>query len=487
MNNSDTEQNQPVVPIDVVSPARDLDGPPKILWISIIAIFFLVICGLISSVVIFREVLQPSQQQRVLGMAPFMHVFLPPTPQGGILPTVAPQSDTDADPMDLLNIPINTPVVTIEVTAEITEAVEITETQEATQAVVPNPTEAVQEVVTEVSVAPTLAPTETLIPSSANISSPNLPLAHRLFGIRHEKQTWNNCGPATVTMALSFYGWQNSQTLAASYLKPNKEDKNVSPEELETFVNEQTGVNAILREGGSIKLLKQLLANDVPVIIETGASFEAYSWVGHYRVVVAYDDSLQQLYFYDSFLGDGDNQQGINISYQDVDKNWKDFNRSFIVIYPNELEASVQTILGPLWDASSATETALKTAQDEVRLNPNDAFAWFNMGTSLTHLKRFEEASIAFDQARRLELPWRMLWYQFEMFEAYFETGRYDDVLSLTKTNISNAPELEEMYYWQGRVFEAQGQPEKARSSFITALNYNPYFKAAADSLAGLR
>jgi len=32
-----------------------------------------------------------------------------------------------------------------------------------------------------------------------------------LNGIIHHFQTWNNCGPANLAMALSFWGWEGNQ------------------------------------------------------------------------------------------------------------------------------------------------------------------------------------------------------------------------------------------------------------------------------------
>ena len=65
------------------------------------------------------------------------------------------------------------------------------------------------------------------------------PSSHQMSGFRYEPQGWNNCGPATLTMGLSYFGYQNNQTVAAAWLKPDYEDKNVSPWQMEEFVNTQ--------------------------------------------------------------------------------------------------------------------------------------------------------------------------------------------------------------------------------------------------------
>ena len=303
----------------------------------------------------------------------------------------------------------------------------------------------------------------------------------------HHQQTWNNCGPATITMALSYYGWQQDQSVAGNILKPNREDKNVSPHELATFVEENSTVKAIVRMGGTLDLLKRLVANDFPVVIETGAMFEAYDWIGHYRALVAYDDNYQLFYFFDSFLGVGEGARGVSIGYDKVDRDWQAFNRTFIVVYEPQREGLLRSIMDSHWSEQSAAELALNTAREEARREPNNAFAWFNMGTSLVALERYPESAVAFDRAQQLgELPWRMMWYQFGAFEAFYEVGRYDDVLSLVRINLNNAEEIEETYYWQGRVLEAQGNATQAASSYRRALAYNRNYREARAALENL-
>ena len=477
-----------------------LQAPPKILFWGMILFVVLIVVGVIGGIFGFSEVLQPAQQQRVLDQLPFMRAFLDPTPIGGVFPTIAPATNED-DALSLLDMPLNipspTPSATADTTAEATEELEPTATPtqtEITATATSIPTLEPTSVETEESTS-LVIPTETTVPKNVNNAVENvtasslvtIPPSGRIFGITHQQQKWNNCGPATISMALSFYGWTRDQDYAATNLKPNREDKNVSPHELVNFVDEFTDVNAMVRIGGNLDILKLLIANDFPVIIETSAMFEAYDWVGHYRAVVAYDDAFQLFYFFDSFLGVGNSAQGVTESYDNVDKDWQAFNRTFIVIYDPQREGLLRSLLASHWTADDAAQIAFDVAQQEARIEPQNAFAWFNMGTALVELDRYQEASTAFDQAQRAKLPWRMMWYQFGPFKAYFETGRYDDVLSLVQINLTNAEELEETYYWQGRVRQAQGQPEQAAVSYRRALAYNPNFddaRAALDSLS---
>lgn len=470
----DLEDTQPSQSFHPPSNEPGLSAPPRLLFWGTILFFALVLAGIAAVIFGFREVLQPAQQQRIIDQLPFMSVLRKPTPAGGVFPTLIAPDDSDSA-LSLLDIAI--PATPAPATAPPT-AIQSSAT--------PSPT---------ATPAPEIAsPPQSPTAGSANPSAEDpasapeaLPGAARISGVRHQQQTWNNCGPATITMALSYYGWQQDQAYAGRRLKPNREDKNVSPDELAAFVAEETFVKALVRMGGTLDLLKRLVANGFPVVIETGAMFEAYDWIGHYRVLIAYDDSFQQFYFFDSFLGVGDGAQGVSIGYAQVDKDWQAFNRTFIVVYEPQREALLQSLMGDHWVESAAAHIAFESAQSEARQAPQNAFAWLNMGTSLVALDRHAEAAVAFDQANRTgKLPWRIFWYQFGIFEAYFEVGRYDDVLSLARINQNNSRELEETYYWQGMVRQAQGKLGSAESLYRRALAYNPSFAAARDALESL-
>lgn len=452
--------------------------PPRLLLWIVVGVFILGIVGAITGVVIFRSVLTPGQQERVLGIAPFMELFMPPRPAAGdTLPTPNPDEGADGiSPADLLA----GPALNIERTAEATaEPIDILPPT-------PTPLPTVEITVMPATPLPTEAAQETT-PEAVTIAERVYPVSARLYGFRHTKQTWNNCGPANITMALSYFGWQEGQEVAASYLKPDKEDKNVNPWEMVSFVNERTGVRAISRIGGTTDLIKQFLANDFPVVIETGYMPEGYDWLGHYQTIVGYDDALQVFYLYDSFLGTGENGEGLAESYTTLDENWQDFNRTFIVIYQQADENKVREILGDWADPQGAAEHALETARAEAQRNPADGFAWYNIGSSYVRLGQYTEAAAAYDQARRVGVPWRITLYTFGPFEAYYELGRYDEVMALVNANLNNGGEyVEETYYWKGRVLAAQGETAQAASAFRQALQHNPGYSDAQTALDAL-
>jgi hypothetical protein len=112
------------------------------------------------------------------------------------------------------------------------------------------------------------------------------PPSYLLTGITHIYQDWNNCGPATLTMGLSYFGYPvTDQHVAANWLKPNYEDKNVSPWQMAEYVNTQLdgSIRAIVRQGGTLDQLKTLISNDFPVLTEEGYDppGRGLGWMGH--------------------------------------------------------------------------------------------------------------------------------------------------------------------------------------------------------------
>ena len=79
-----------------------------------------------------------------------------------------------------------------------------------TETPVPDLTPTVQQTIS--SIAPSITPTFTPSPTP-------IPEQILLTGILHEYQQFNNCGPANLSMALSFWGWGGDQGDTGRYLR----------------------------------------------------------------------------------------------------------------------------------------------------------------------------------------------------------------------------------------------------------------------------
>ncbi len=327
-----------------------------------------------------------------------------------------------------------------------------------------------------------------LLMATAVQAQDNRPSEYRLDlnRLRHEYQGWNNCGPTTLTMGLSYYGYTEDQFPAANYLKPHREDKNVSPWEMVQYVNTSTDISALYRPGGNLELVRTLLAADFPVVVEKGFEpDEEDGWMGHYLLLIGYNDTEGYFYTYDSYLGHGD-FQGLHEPYNRMVDYWWHFSNTFIVLYPPERETELLQLLGDLADMNAAYQSVALTAQASLQTDPDDAWSWFNVGDALTMLGQYEQATNFFEVAITKGLPWRTLWYRHTPFEAFYQAGRFEMVLELTEINLANTSYVEEWYYYQALVWASRGDTDEARRLLQVALQYNSRHEPSRAALTAL-
>ncbi|MBI3243918.1 MAG: C39 family peptidase [Chloroflexi bacterium] len=324
-------------------------------------------------------------------------------------------------------------------------------------------------------------PIPTVTATSIPISLVTPPESVTLKSPKWEKQDINNCGPATLAMYLRFYGWQGTQDEVAKVVHPNQRDKNVRWDEMVYYVKTHAGwLDALFRVGGTVDKLKLFLANGYPVVIETGYEVEQ-GWVGHYLLITGYDDS-EEIFIVQDVTAGPDRR----VPYETVDQQWQEFNRLYIVVFPPDDIEVINALLGPDVDETVNRQNALAAARTDTQTEPENAFAWFNLGSNLNYFDRYAEAAEAFDKARELGLPKRMLFYQFGPYRAYFNLGRYQDVIDLSTFTLDYRPDLEESYFWRAWAEYMLGDKNAAIADFRNALEVNPTFNDAKVALESI-
>lgn len=339
---------------------------------------------------------------------------------------------------------------------------------------------------------PQVTPMETTVeivaagPTPTQTATPTpLPERVTLTAPKWELQDINNCGPAALTMYLRYYGWGGDQVDIANILKPQRHDRNVNVDELVYYVRNYAGwLNAEFRVAGDLQLLKRFLAAGLPVIVEETFYFEsAYwpnddLWAAHYNLLTGYDDAEQIFITQDSYHG-----ANLKVSYDLLDEYWQTFNRVYLVVYPVEQQELVKSILGKDWDVEANRQRALEISQAETKTDSENPYTWFNLGSSLVWFERYAEAVEAYDKARQIGVPQRMLRYQFGPFFAYFHTNRNDDLLVLSEYALKRTPTSEEALLWHGWALYRQGDVAKAVAQFQRALVENPNYLDAQNAL----
>ncbi len=340
---------------------------------------------------------------------------------------------------------------------------------------------------------PVATPTNTPSPTPSPSPTP-LPRQVKLEGIERIQQSFNNCGPANLTQVLNWYGDPTTQADAASYLKPNPEDRNVSPWQLSDYVNDFTQLKSTVHSNGTLEMLKRFIAAGFPVVIEKGYEPDtsgATGWFGHYLTVFGYDEDQQVFYSMDTYLKT--DASGRADSYDTIDHYWREFNYTFYVVHRPDQEETVLSLLDPdLLDPLTMWQSAAERAQEDLEKDPEDAFAWFNLGTSLTRLGEmtgnaefYQQGAAAFDEARTIGLPPRMLWYEFRPYLAYMKVSRYDDMLALADTVLESqgGRNVEETYLYQGHALLFEGDVQGAIAAYRRALELNDNFYPAEIAL----
>ena len=346
-------------------------------------------------------------------------------------------------------------------------------------------------------------PTPTPMPSPTPTLSPTpLPGAIRLEGVKYEDQhnRYNFCGPANLSMALTFWGWDGNRDTVGEYVKSNKDDKNVMPYELQDFVLTQTtGYGALIRYGGDISLLKKLVAAGFPVVTEKGYyTYDMtgrYAWLGHYQFVTGYDEAKGVLVVQDTYIPKGENHE---FPYTEFIIGWRSFDYLFIVAYPFEREAELLVLLGDYADTDWSSRRALEIATNETSTltGADQFFAAFNVGTSHVNLKEYVDAAYAYDYAFQLYAalkdddlrPFRTMWYQTGPYFAYYYSGRYQDVIDLANVTFDTIGDdvLEESWYWRAMGELALGATDSAITDFRESVRLHPNFAPGLFQLSQL-
>lgn len=316
-------------------------------------------------------------------------------------------------------------------------------------------------------------------PTPSVIIRPNQ--SHQLDLPVHYFQSFNNCGPATLAMAMSFFGFDQTQTEIGNQLRPyqnsagDNDDKSVTFAEMGAYA-QGLGMIAYHRPVGSIELLKTFIANDIPVMTRTWTAVDED--IGHYRVVTGFDEADQVIIQDDSLQG-----EAIAIDYGEFLSMWEKFNYEYLVVVPESRSGVAAAILGELIDTQLAWQVAKDSARDRLVTEPTSIYARFNLAIAEYYLGNYLETIQHFEAVESL-LPSRTLWYQLEPLLAYQRLGRYDQLMTRIEQILSNGNRAySELYLIRGQVYLDQAQPEAARREFELALKYKPNYQPAQTAL----
>ncbi len=287
----------------------------------------------------------------------------------------------------------------------------------------------------------------------------------------HIFQTFNNCGPAALSMALSYYVISVSQQELGNDLRPyqiprgDNDDKSVTLDEL-AEKSKEYGFIPFHRPMGNKDLIKYFITYDMPVITRTWT--KPNEDIGHYRIVKGYDEKKGVLIQDDSLQN-----KNLEYTYSDFNEIWKKFNFEYLVLVSKEKKIVAEQILGVDLDEKVAWQKAAENSKKELLENPGDIYARFNLSVAHYNIGEFQKSVEEFEKVEN-QLPFRTLWYQIEPIQAYFELGNYTKVFEITDRILNNHNRaFSELYILRGQIYKSQGNIDAARNEFEKALFYN--------------
>jgi tetratricopeptide (TPR) repeat protein len=298
-------------------------------------------------------------------------------------------------------------------------------------------------------------------------------------------QTYNNCGPASLSMALSYYGINVSQNTLGQELRPfqnpqgNNDDKSVFITELSQKAMDYN-LLAYHRPNGNVELLKQFINNDIPVITQT--ILTQSDDIGHYRIIKGYNDKTQQLIQDDSYQG-----PNLTYSYKDFNEIWAPYNHEYLIVAPKDKKQIIEQILGENIDATKAWQASADATKKRMDSNPEDINSGFSYVVSLYYLGRYQDAVSVYEKIKD-KFPPRALWYQIEPIKAYYEIGQYKKVFEITDSILNNGNKaFSELYVIRGNSYLKQNNYEGAKAEFRKAILYNSNSKDAQLALKSVK
>lgn len=240
--------------------------------------------------------------------------------------------------------------------------------------------------------AVTLPAVEAVAPAAPAAEVKAAPAAAVFDDMKHVWQSINNCGPASVVMALSTFGIDVSQESARVPLRGANVLSGMGPQRVDGWVSAKFGLRSVWRNNGTNDLIRRLVANGFAPMVTQWMHDPKVSRIAHWRVVRGYDDAASIFYVNDPMLGNM-----VPLSYQWFQNNWQSFSYRYLVIYDPKDEALLKAIIGDDWNDSKMRKNFYERTKADAYSQETSA-AWLAYGEAAYGYGLFREAVSAFER-----------------------------------------------------------------------------------------
>lgn len=168
--------------------------------------------------------------------------------------------------------------------------------------------------------------------------APAAPPGYVLSGMPLVRQSYNACGPASITQVLRYYGLDADMATVSHYTRAT-ERSYMTAQAIVDFAP-RVGLQARLYSNGSLDTVRAAIRNGLPIIALQSHITAGGQVIPHWRVVVGYNDAAGQAYLMDPLLG------YVAMGYADFARVWADQRGQFAVMYPPNYAATVKRVIG---------------------------------------------------------------------------------------------------------------------------------------------
>lgn len=229
----------------------------------------------------------------------------------------------------------------------------------------------------------TTSPTLAHSPVASHVTVMPIRASAHLVGVPPIVQTLNNCGPASITAVLHYWGIARTQQQVQDVVRADGSPRGMAPFGVPGYMR-TLGMRGLLGVTGTQRMIKVLISNGFPIIVSQMVS-PTYQ-VRHYRPIVAYDDRQGVFVSNDPYLG-----AGHQISYADFARIWSSSHQRFLVLYPPSRQSQLDGVLASAgWGRLRAYRADLAWQQNRLKHTPSGEAGYF--------ARYYGYAGVAWDQ-----------------------------------------------------------------------------------------
>lgn len=176
-----------------------------------------------------------------------------------------------------------------------------------------------------------------LLLSVWSVAGAAAPVGYVLSGVPLVRQTFNACGPSSLTQVLGYYGIR--ATLSDVSRQTRASDRSYMTADAIVRFAPTRGLDARLYRGGSVDAVRRGVALRVPLIVLQDVTVSG-KVVAHWRVAVGFDDARQVVHVVDPLFG------RVAVPYGAFERAWVPHRGLFAVMFPPDWREQVTRGLG---------------------------------------------------------------------------------------------------------------------------------------------